>query len=416
MADGTTPTATTASAHALDGVTFFASGSNHAGEIHALSLVDGANVGVVAAAVGKRKHPAAWSELVRFRSTGRKVFVDSGAFSEVAFNVPPKKSRKGVAGDGALPRPGLPLGAPFVKKPLDERYWRAVLRVYREIAEAHGPNAYVVAPDCVAHQAETLRRLELYADDVREVRALGATVLVPVQKAPPTVPGALTMAGFWARALDILGDGAWVPAIPMKKDATRLSELYAFVQEVRPEAVHLLGVAPDTDKGREAIETVLAVVPDCRVSCDACLIMRWVGEKNGAGGGPRALTRHNHRFAEVLDIADGDAEVDANEVHLRKLASMFHAARDYWTGLGLAEITALAVELPEDVAADCREQPWLTRFVSAVYAQDGGEGDGRSKGPRARPSPLDCLSVATYLMATPLNVAGVDADGTWRRA
>ena len=88
-------------------VTFFASGSNHAGEIRACSLIDGANVGVVADLVHPDNHKRAFAELEDFVETGRKVFVDSGAFAEVTF----------------------PGGVPTISKPLTDKHWARVFRV-----------------------------------------------------------------------------------------------------------------------------------------------------------------------------------------------------------------------------------------------------------------------------------------------
>lgn len=296
----------------MNNVTFFASGSNHSGEIRALSLVPGANIGVVASYVARETYPIAYDELERFVETGRKVFIDSGAFAEVKF----------------------PGGVPTIVKPLTDKHWRRCFRVYAEAALTHGANAYVVAPDCVAHQTESLERLTRYAEEMREIFDLGATILVPIQK------GALTMAEFHARAGDILNAGVadggveFTPSIPMKKDATTLTELRAFVEAVRPASIHLLGLAPDTDKGEAAIATILEIVPNCRVSCDACLIMRWVGKTNGPGGGPRRFTAINDVHVQKLAL-DVEA-LNGCEIHVRKAISLFLAAQTFWTDLGLA--------------------------------------------------------------------------------
>lgn len=293
-------------------VTFFASGSNHSGEIRALSLVPGANVGVVAAGVD-RNHAAAAAELDRFADSGRKVFIDSGAFSEIEFGP-----------DG-----------PRVVRPLTDEHWANVFAVYAERALVHGKDVYAVAPDMVGFQAESLERLAEYAEDVRNIRALGATVLVPVQK------GVLPMAEFWETATGVLGEDDYVPAIPMKKDATSLADLAEFCRTVQPGAIHLLGVAPDSKRGQAAIATVQANAPGCEISCDACLIKRWVGR----GKQPRRLTALND-----LHVSKLAADPPEHEVHVRKALSLFLAASVYWTDNGLAP-------LPEYVAvnppADC---------------------------------------------------------------
>lgn len=302
--------------HAKD-VVFFASGSNHSGEIRALSLVPGANVGVVAEYVD-RKHEAAYEELERFVETGRKVFVDSGAFAEVEF----------------------PCGVPTIVKPLGDAHWQRVFQVYRDVALTHGENAYVVAPDCVAHQERSLERLSQYAAQMRDIYDLCATVLVPLQK------GALSLTEYQTKAAAILGF-EFTPSIPMKKDATKPAELLAFVAEARPASIHLLGLGVDTLKAQRLFKAIREIVPACRISCDACLLMRWVGKFNGPGGGPRRYTALNDAHTDRLALDPGAA--GDHEVHVRKALNFFCAAQSFWTDLGLADVpTYKDVAIPED--------------------------------------------------------------------
>ena len=323
-----------------DTVTFFASGTNHSGEIRALSLVPGANVGVVAENVTD-DCPLAKNELDRFALTGRKVFIDSGAFTEVKFTS----------------------SGPIVARPLTDDHWRNVFAVYANAALLHGANAYVVAPDKVGFQADSLDRLATYADEVRDLFALGATILVPIQK------GELSMAECYRRSASILNAGEpdggteFTPAIPMKKDATSLSDLAAFVREIQPASIHLLGIAPDTVRGQKAIDVVRASSPATAISCDACLTRRWVGQSNGRGGKPRKLTAINGVHQQKLAL-DPDAAGDF-EVHVRKALTLFLAASDYWTDLGLAEVPAYAAV---NVPADCRNlEPAYAALAGALW-------------------------------------------------
>jgi hypothetical protein len=322
-------------------VTFFASGSNHSGEIKALSLVPGANVGVVAGLVGEAHHHARVA-LTRFDSGG-KIFIDSGAFGEVAF---------GPAG-------------PRVVKPMTDRDWQEIFKVYAEQARAHGRDCYVVAPDKVGFQKESLERLEKYAEHVREIMLLGATVLVPLQK------GELSMAECYRRAEDILNAGdpekdmTFRPSIAMKKDATNLKDLAAFCKEIKPASIHLLGIAPDTDRGRAAIQCVHENAPGCDVSCDACLIRRWVGKGNGPNGGPRRMTALND--AHTAKLALDPEPLGEHEVHVRKLLNLFLAASTYWTDLGLADTPDAETEDSPEWAEDL-EEAYVPLFA-AIAAQ-----------------------------------------------
>jgi hypothetical protein len=250
------------------GVCYFASGSNHPGEI--LALADArVNVGIAVHELRHRTIEAlaeaalAWPQL--------RVFVDSGAFSEVTF----------------------PSGVPTVSRPITAREWRRRLAIYLKLAKTHRQQLYVVAPDCIAHQDETLYRMSAYAELVNEIAAWGANILVPMQR------GELESGEFWALAVEALGVPVeqLIPAVPMKKDATSDGDFELFLDQVNPYRVHLLGLGPKSRR----FESVLAMCEDAEVEvlCDSVLVTSLVGRTNGSGGGPRALT-------EALDDAQNE--------------------------------------------------------------------------------------------------------------
>ena len=88
------------------------------------------------------------------------VFVDTGAFSEVTCG---------------------PAGIE-VTHPIGYDGWRRRIAVQRRLSSALRRQAYVVAPDRVGDQEETLHRLEQFAVDVREMRAEGARIVMPIQR------------------------------------------------------------------------------------------------------------------------------------------------------------------------------------------------------------------------------------------
>ena len=321
-------------------VTFFASGTNLTGEIRALSLVPGANIGVVAGLVDERKYPEVDAELENFRETGRKLFVDSGAFSEVEF---PKD------------------GPPQIVKPLTDKDWQAVFFVYRRLALSFYENVYVVAPDCVGHEEESLARLRRYAADVVDVYELGATILVPLQR------GRRNLTRFYREAERILGI-PFTPCVPMKKNATSPEAVLAFVDEVRPASIHLLGLGVDTGVAQDLIAGIQAIVPDCAISCDACLITRWVGKK----GETRRMTPIDNVMRKKLAL-DPEAYGE-HEVHVRKALTLFLAAYNFWTDLGLARKPSyLGLRLPEgiDLAQDL--EPDLYSLAFALWGIEDGD-------------------------------------------
>ena len=245
---------------------YFASGSNMVTEIRGLSRA-GADIGVTAPHVSA----AAEAELVALAGSDVQVFIDSGAFSEVAFGA-----------DG-----------PRIVKPIDDASWAKTLGLYRRLAVALGDSLWITAPDCVGFQGRSLSRLYRYRSQVRELSELGARILVPIQK------GELSQAEYCFRVNSLLGfDVVWFPALPCKKAATTAAEVARFVSEVRPTHVHLLG------KGIRARDLQAYLAPfangACSVSLDSCWITANVGKTNGPGNGPRRLTRARAMAQKII--------------------------------------------------------------------------------------------------------------------
>lgn len=255
----------------LDTELTFSSGANRPSEITALVL-SGNNPGVAVNELSEEGMAAIeeWAGCY-----WQRFFVDSGAFGEVSFTP-----------------------APTVSKPISAEEWEKRLAKYDRLAGSMGAQVYLVAPDCVAHQAETLDRLHTYGCRVLGWLVQGANVIVPVQK------GELGMADFaeavvWdlveqnsdlAYRASLRENLIW--GIPMKKDATSISELEAFCAVVQPRRVHLLGCGVRSKTYRAAVQAIKAVCPGCEVYSDSVRIMALVGKTNGRGGGPRPITRY----------------------------------------------------------------------------------------------------------------------------
>jgi hypothetical protein len=249
---------------ALGNATYFASGSNLPGEIRGLSEINHP-LGVAVQEVSE----LALEELERLAGTGLRVFVDSGAFSEVNHCLE-------------------------VTNPMSDADWRERLEVYKRLAKALGAQLFVVAPDRVGCQQTTLERLETYRAEVREVAALGANVLLPLQR------GELSPAEFLAFAKEVTGlDDALVPAFPMKKGATPLDAVADFVAAVKPRALHLLGLGASNKNAEPLAQRLYELHPELDLLLDSVLIRSMVGRTNGPGGGPRALTK-------ALDAAEDE--------------------------------------------------------------------------------------------------------------
>jgi hypothetical protein len=282
------------------GVTYFASGSNAAGEIMGLHEA-GADVGV---AVQELNEDALYA-LTSLAGTGRKVFVDSGAFSEVKF---------GTKG-------------PSWPHPISDTEWGRRLDVYQCLTEALGNQVYLVAPDRVADQQGTFVRQAEWALVIRELHELGANILVPLQK------GGLSLHAAQLVSERVLELDDIIPAIPMKKDATSFEDLGEYLRAAKPKRVHLLGLGAKGKKIEEALQVVHRASSRTQVFCDSVLIRSMVGRREGV----RKLTREQ-------DFARG-GEVDA-------FGDLYHAQfqePDYW--LSQKERRQLAKELRLDKRA-----------------------------------------------------------------
>lgn len=244
---------------------YFASGLSDPGEVRGVTLA-GYHVGISCSEL----RPGLLEEVEAcVRDHSVRVFVDSGAFSEVAVV------------DGAL----------VTVRPLSAADWEKRLCIYERLARSCGRNAYLVAPDKVGDQLETLARLEGYAPRLRALRLVhgdawfGPHLIVPVQR------GELPMAEFATRACDALGLGAddVVWGIPMKKGATPLRELTLFARSCPPDAAfHLLGMGPSSPRFEGAVLSLLTECPDARITCDAVRVTALVGR--GDEGRTRPLT------------------------------------------------------------------------------------------------------------------------------
>jgi hypothetical protein len=219
----------------VEPVAAFASGSNHAGEIRGWAAL-GRDIGVAVPELSEE----AIVELLALAGSDVAVFVDSGAFSEVG--------------------PDL-----RVVRPIAHQEWLRRLGVYKRLASALGGQLHVVAPDRVGDQEVTLQRLERYAEELREIDALGAHVLVPAQK------GAMSQADFMRTAEALLVIDV-TPAVPCKKAATSPAELAAFCDDYRPHRMHLLGLGPRGARTVDYMQAVADFAPGAQVTIDSCTI------------------------------------------------------------------------------------------------------------------------------------------------
>lgn len=186
----------------------------------------GVPVGVVA---GELSTAALLLVLPHYLDSGGYVFVDSGAFG--AF-----KSGK-------------------------QMEWANILSCYKLLASMtdRPGNLYIVAPDVVGDQAQTLALLDTWAADVRELMAVGCQVIVPIQI------GALSGQEMIERVSGILGTTAFVAGVPSNRAAMSVAECAALCHH----AFHILGRVQGDEEQQIRVYGLRAKNPAARVTADA---------------------------------------------------------------------------------------------------------------------------------------------------
>jgi len=304
---------------------YFASGSSRVGDVLGFHRA-GVDVGVTAPEVSGR---AAEETLCSLAGTGRRVFVDSGAFSEIDFGP-----------DG-----------PFVVEPITDAEWNERLDCYERLARVLGSQLYVVAPDKVAFQWETLERLEQYAPRVRALRALGANIIVAHQK------GSLSLAEFNAYAVDFLGFDDFICGIPSAKDATNLETLREFCAAVKPARLHLLGLGPKGKSFGAKLAAIAEVSPETEVFCDSVALTPLVGRPGKNIKETRVLTAAQDAVAvEVAEVqwCEGFDGCDYTD-------NILETANEWLTGSSLTAFLdecSSFIDVPRSARSDVRAWVW----------------------------------------------------------
>ena len=245
----------------------FSSGVNAPGEARGFAL-SGRHIGITANVL----RPGLLDELaILGPSGGARLFVDSGAFSEVKFGP-----------DG-----------PKVVKAITDAEWMKRFDVYRWAAATYGVRAYLVAPDRVGCQETTLALLSSFAAEMQVCAMARANIIVPVQK------GKLLMSEMFRRQSKILGLRHLIAGIPMKKDATSMEDLAELVDSLprsRPTEdrqgarIHLLGIGPKSPKFAEVLALIKRLRPHAKITSDSASVRGMVGRPKKKGHKTRELT------------------------------------------------------------------------------------------------------------------------------
>jgi len=192
------------------------------------------------------------------------LFFDSGAFSEI--------NKQGQ-----------------VVKPIK---WKDVFNLYLQAHNDYGDRLYIVAPDRMGDQRESLRRLKKWVND-------GGTVfsntIIPLQSNIHGKGKSLSLKQMYAKINKMLEhtplEETWIPAIPVtQKSPYNLNDVLQFIKDVRPKRLHILGASPANPLFERFSQSLPAVDPFIDLSLDAQRLTAMVGFKDKAKTIPRTLT------------------------------------------------------------------------------------------------------------------------------
>jgi hypothetical protein len=326
-----------------DGVVVYASGTNRASDIRGV-MAAGIPVGVDVS----RLSPSATRELL---GSVLPVFLDSGAFGEVS----------------------IQRGQVCITHPITESQWNARLEKYLFIARQLDrkrsdscARVTIVAPDCVGSQELTLERLSRFRNQVRQVHAAGADVVVPMQT------GRLNAVEFYTKAKSILGIET-VPGMPMKKAATTAGAIQELLQCVSPKRIHLLGLGADNHKAGPLIRFIRHLSLGTLISMDANRIRAAVGRN-------RSITRREKKhFDDAMESWTGELDLRESGGELHDLTELLFQPSLWLRGRKLTQfadsLTWLAIsqrtEFLDDpdrfVNADDNSSDWLYQSLIQAY-------------------------------------------------
>lgn len=174
-----------------------------------------------------------------------KLFVDSGAFHEI--------------------NPDLTTRLELTKAQFD----KAIDEIYQPLAEVWGERLYVVAPDKVADQDETLRRLNRHKSQLEKLGKTGCNIIGVVQKSPTR-----SMYDFHELLNEFfqsIGIPEWVRGLPLNKSPVKPDDVADMLRKAKPfKSLHLLGKSPYA-KDYDTWEKVIVEHPYLDITSDTAL-------------------------------------------------------------------------------------------------------------------------------------------------
>jgi hypothetical protein len=342
----------------IPGVTVYASGASGPSDLMALSKT-GFDVGISAAkwAFGIKEVSRVLAE-----TSHVKLFVDSGAFSEVSFGP-----------DG-----------PSWPDPITHDRWLDILEIYDGLAEQFGKRLLFVGPDKVGSQAGTMKRIRRYAADIKRIAETGARPMYALQ------PGPLPAAQFFDEILEVVGP-CFVVGIPSVDAATPTRAVEEFLKargKYIPQ-IHFLGLGPTNPRVDELFRLVKKYAPQAQISQDAVIHRVLIGKD-----GPRPITGGQMIADDQIDarFPTGDAQYAESwqpKIGFAVVGDWTEEAGGYERELSEKRRYEIAIDAGYDAAAakvyardpdefyegwpEAADSPWLNDLLRGDWAEQANK-------------------------------------------
>lgn len=184
--------------------------------------------------------------LIKYANRNGQLLLDSGAFRVFKYNLKHELSNT-----------------------LD---FQRVFERYAEIINGcfYAGTVIFVAPDVVGEQAHSLSLLLKYIEQIKQLLAEGASIMIPLQNGPKTLTECYDFA---LSVIPVQYHHQIVIGLPSNAEALSASKIISFLKLTQPIRVHFLGSSES-----QLVHHAKYVSPGTELSCDSTRLRKLVGE------------------------------------------------------------------------------------------------------------------------------------------